>query len=269
MQADENNKQTFYSPEFLDVLKAANIKQTKEPKKYKKTNEHELKLLHFIAHVCAEAGGFPINGRTWSTFKQQYAGPARARDIKLPSLASWNKVRKNRLYDVFNNLHDAQKWWTHSRKQNNLLATNPPPKASCADACKALLICPKKIPNLIKILRCHEIMTGLKVNKPADYHEGAHPCSKCHQYAIPKCFVSTSKACLSRDCMERKMTAELKKKRKREMKDKLAKYYKERNVKKHCSRCSCNIQCRQDEYKPRRNPHLNTLLIGVRVRVEG
>ena len=36
MQADENNKQTFYSPEFLDVLKAANIKQTKEPKNTKK-----------------------------------------------------------------------------------------------------------------------------------------------------------------------------------------------------------------------------------------
>ena len=194
------------------MLKAVNIRSVRKPKKYQKLNDHELSLLFFVSKSSSAAEGFPDNGRTWTTFKQEYGGPARANGIILPSLSSWNRTRKSRFYDVCANLSDAFKWWSNSRMQNNLLDTHPPPPESCSSGSMTLLVCPKRVPFIIQILRCHEIMTGLKNETPSDYHKGAHPCGKCHLYSIPRCFSARSTVCLSDVCRNAKYYKEIKKK---------------------------------------------------------
>ena len=174
-----------------------------------------------------------------------------------------NKVRKIRYYDVYTDLLDALKWWSSARTQHDLLGSDLPSQASCASASVTLMVCPKQVKTIVKKLRCYEIMRGLVSGLPSDYHKGAHPCSKCHMYSVPKCFSATSTRCISDVCRAAKEAAARKKKRKRDEKDAVAKYMKERNVIKLCSRCSCSIQCRTDEYKPRKNNHTGTLLLGL------
>ena len=85
-----------------------------------------------------------------------------------------------------------------ARTQHNLLVSDPPPSESCVSAAETLLVCPKQVKVIVKLLRCYEIMKGLTTGGClTDYHKGAHPCGKCHMYSVPKCFSANSTLCLS------------------------------------------------------------------------
>ena len=84
-----------------------------------------------------------------------------------------------------------------ARTQHNLLVSDPPPSESCVSAAETLLVCPKQVKVIVKLLRCYEIMKGLTTGCLTDYHKGAHPCGKCHMYSVPKCFIQCKQHPLS------------------------------------------------------------------------
>ena len=148
MPSQNDNQEADY---LEDLFKLAGLRSITKPKKHKKLTEQDMQVLHFVARKCTERSiqsiqPFPANRKEWEPFVNLYSADARKEKINLPDLRRWNVIRKTRLYDICNDLHAAQKWWSVSRLQNSLLIHQgvKPPAQSCVDACLTLLICPTK-----------------------------------------------------------------------------------------------------------------------------
>ena len=102
------------------------------------------KILQFVAHISSQ-DKFPNASKTWTPFRREQAESARAAGIALPSLKEWNIIRKSRLYDVFNDLGEAKKWWVDARLEYNLLGSTVPAQESIISASRAVLICPRQV----------------------------------------------------------------------------------------------------------------------------
>ena len=250
------------------VYNSINLKKSKKPKKHKKLSPMDMALLRFVAKMCTQNSdvlAFPSNGKAWEAFCNTHAAKAMEEEsIIFPSLPAWNVIRTTRLYDVLNDMLEAQQWWKVARGQHNLLghAGAKPPSNSCASACRKMLVCPvKQVPLVIQFLRCDEIVNGLKSGKPADYHKGAHICKTCKKFSVPICYVKNSSKCLDAACREKRQLLAQRRKSEKEMMEKLSDYVQTRIITRPCSQCQCSIKCRIGELKPRKNIHTQLLMV--------
>ena len=250
------------------VLNQIKVKVVKKPKNYKDLNTTDLNLLYFVAKSCCATmppTPFPSTGKTWDPFRTHHGGEARANGVTLPSLTRWNIVRKSRKFYICTDMKDAQKWWSSSRTEHELLTQDVPLPESQASASLTLLVCPTEVPYIVTLLRCAEVFLGVKTGSPADYIAGARICNKCHRYSVPRCFSASSSQngtkCLNVKCRKSKETAAAEKKLKAKAKSKVQNYFATRLIPRSCSRCACFLQCREAELRPRTCEHTGKLLV--------
>lgn len=174
------------------LFKVAGLKSKAKPKKHRKLTKHDIKVLHFVARKCTERSiqsihPFPASRKEWEPFCSLYSADAWKEKINLPDLRRWNVIRKTRLYDICNDLHAAQKWWSVARLQNNLLSHQgvKPPAESCVRACLTLLVCPvKDVPLMVQYLRVLEVSQALKSGLPKDFNKGAFVCKHSDVFVV-------------------------------------------------------------------------------------
>ena len=244
-------------------------KKVKMPKKYRKANPEDLKVLQFVTtESCrmldSPVLSFPNKGNEWKEFFTTYRWTALDKGVYLPSnIREWNIIRKSRLYDVFFDLSAAQRWWKVSRLANDLLASNSPPDASLSSGCRALLICPDEVTRLITVMRCVEVGTGLTSLEVEHFRAGTHTCKKCNRPSVPICFKNTRSNCLYEPCSRAIASEANKRKRKREKQEKLQESRAKQVIKRSCSRCRCSISCRNGETEPRRHEETGKLMTNL------